>query len=257
MDEILGKIANAIQGFSNSILDYALLLAAVGTITMALLELIKAAFRIRLFFHRLMLRRWLAGTAMDEQSAAARLDELLQLAIGGAANADALYDQPTSKMLGQIQAAANVALDFPSVYSNLYDFLTVGSASKNNVSDSAKWKAFSEKISAAIPREGHAREAFEQESRESAQARARLGNLVTRKLDAFQTRVEYKWARINQIFAVVLGSAIFFFTLVNTKGLSLGTPYFTLLALSVLAGLFAPFAKDVVVALTGLRTRRT
>ena len=257
MDEVLGKIANVIEGFSNSILDYALLLAAVGTITMALLELLKAAFRVRLFFHRRMLRRWLGGTIDHEQGTGARLNELLQLAIGGAENADALYDQPTSKMLGQIQAAANVALDFPSVYSNLYNFLTAGSASKNNISDSAKWKAFSEKISEPIPREGAAREAFEQESRESAQARARLGNLVTRKLDAFQTRVEYRWARINQISAIVFGSAIFYFALINTKGLGLGTPYFTLFALSILAGLFAPFAKDVVVALTGLRTRRT
>src|SRR3989304_5358600 len=47
-------------------------------------------------------------------------------AAGGAGGARALYDQPGEKLLGQMQAAVNVALDFPGVFPAFYGFLTPG-----------------------------------------------------------------------------------------------------------------------------------
>lgn len=244
----LKLIAEVLEGFSGKVLDYALVLAAVGTVAMALVELLKALVRARLLFHRVMVERWIRRDAPVRR-------ELLALAVCGAENAAALYDQPSQKMLGQIQAAANVALDFPTVYPALYAFLTEGSATVGTAADHDTWREFAPRLAQAAPAEGPSRLAFEAESRVCTQARARLGNLVTRRLDAFQTKVEYLWARGNQIVAVVGGALLLYYTLpVGTDARPV--PAVTRLALAALGGLVAPFAKDVVNALTGLRARR-
>lgn len=245
----LNELTSIVQGVSDHILDYALLLAAVGTVAMALIELVKAITWSRFYFHRGMVESW-----TSEKPGV--LSELLNLSAGGVEWAKALYDQPAGKMMGQLQAAANVALDFPTVYPSLYNFLASGSAIVDGTSDQQKWMSFAPRLAQGIPREETARAAFEGESREGTQARARLGNLVTRKLDAFQTRVEYLWARANQTAAIATGAALFYYVLSQTQDIS-KVNMFTRIAISVLAGMISPFAKDVVTALAGLRTRRT
>ncbi len=74
-------IAVTVESFSGKILDYALLLAAIGTIAMALLELIKSVTYWRRHFHRRRLERWLA-TAPDSKAA---YQQLMLLAAGGPA----------------------------------------------------------------------------------------------------------------------------------------------------------------------------
>jgi len=248
----LKALTSTIEGVSGQILDYALVLAAVGTIAMALIELIKAVTRGRLFFHRLMINRWVGGSESVR-------NELLALAAGGRENANALYDQPSEKMLGQIQAAANVALDFPTVYPVFYAFLTAGSAAVGGIADRDKWSRFAPRMAQGIPTEAMAKIQFEADSRDSTQARARLGNLVTRRLDALQTRIGYFWARLNQTVAVVGGAALLYYALpgvAKTTPVPTPVPLFTRFVLAVIGGLIAPFAKDVVSKLSGLQVRR-
>lgn len=242
----LGKV---IQGVANYILDYALLLAAGGTIAMALLELAKALTRFRLYYHRWIVQNWVGYKTPV-------LNETLNLAIGGSENAKALYDQPTGKMLGQLQAAANLALDFPAVYPEFYDFLTSGSSAAGGASDRDKWREFAPKMIQGVPTDPGEKAAYEKEARESTQARARLGNLVTRKLDALQTRAEYIWARMNQGASLAIGWWFFYYVLGATPGAE-KVNVTTKFVLALLAGLIAPFAKDVVSALSGLRVKRT
>ena len=111
---MLGILPTIVDGFASNILAYAVLLAAIATITMALLELVKALpfVTARLRYHRRRVQRW-----MNEEKQA--YDELLILAVAGVNSADALFDQPTDKMMGQLQAAANVALDFPARFLSL------------------------------------------------------------------------------------------------------------------------------------------
>ena len=246
----LGPMSQAIQNASNTILDYAILLAAVGTVAMALLELLKGVLRLRLRFHRFMIQKWTGNEG-------GVLEELLALAAGGKQNARVLFDQPTEKMLGQIQAAANVAVDYPTVHLSLYEFLTIGSATRDfrtvRKADQERWREFADRI---------AREGFpthpDDDTREANQARNRLGNLVSRKLDALQNNIEYRWARSNQAVAIVMGAVFFWYTIHQTKAPEVLATIdsLTLIAISILAGLVSPFAKDVVTALSGLRTRR-
>lgn len=244
----LPALTKTIEGISGRILDYALVLAAVGTITVALIELIKVVTRGRLLFHRSMIDRWIEGND------AVRL-ELLVLAAGGAENASALYDQPSEKMLGQIQAAANVALDFPQVYPDFYALLTRGSATVDANADHERWRRFAPRMAQGIPTEPTAKAQFEADARDSTQARARLGNLVTRKLDALQTRIDYVWARLNQTVAVVCGALLLYVALPAVVNSS-PVPATTRWLMAVIGGLIAPFAKDVVNKLSGLQVRR-
>ena len=243
-------IAVTVESFSGNILNYALLLAAIGTIAMALLELVKSVTFWRRHFQRRRIERWLAG-APDAHAAQ---QQLLLLAAGGPDNAAVLYDQPTAKLMGQIQAAANVALDFPSKYRSFYEFIATAPQARElrDTGDDAKlWRQFSEERMEGRPRKASA--ADDVQARGAAQARARLGNLVSRKLDVLQNQIEFGWARLNQLWSVAGGGALLAWILLHQ------TPQLRLelvVLLSVLGGLVAPFAKDVVSALTGLRARK-
>ena len=243
-------IAATVESFSGKILDYALLLAAIGTIAMALLELIKSVTFWRRHFHRKRIERWLA-TAPDSKAA---YQQLMLLAAGGLESAAVLYDQPTAKLMGQIQAAANVALDFPSKYLAFYEFIAAAPQVRElreSGDDARLWRKFSEERMEGRPRKVSA--ADDVQARGAAQARARLGNLVSRKLDVLQNEIEFAWARLNQLWSVAGGGALLAWVLLNQK--SPPSPELVVL-LSLLGGLVAPFAKDVVSALTSLRARR-
>ena len=112
----LDILPELVEGFAANIVAYAALLAAIATVTMALLELVKAALRLRLSYHRRMIREWIGEGK--------RYEELLILTVAGVDSAGALFDQPTDRMMGQIQSATNVVMDFPMLYPELYEFLT-------------------------------------------------------------------------------------------------------------------------------------
>ena len=170
-------MATIIEAITNKTLDYALLLAAIGTLSMAFIELIKGLTAFRRHFHRREVVRW-----MPNQDC--RL-ELLALAAGGKQNADVLFDQPTERMLGQIQSAANLSLEYPERYPNTYTFftredlhfLTLAEQEKPDMtSDSELWAKFATHMA----RKGFMADEAQQEteSRAAQQARVRLGNLL-------------------------------------------------------------------------------
>lgn len=248
---MLTLLPQIVDGFAANIVAYAVLLAAVATITMALLELAKAVGRVRLVYHRRMVAQWVGAEAYHE---------LLQLAVAEVESAGALFDQPTDKMMGQIQSAANVALDFPELYPSLYGFLTRaprsaaaqketgGGRSVGTTEDAMVWREYSRTLD--LDRRGD--EALPPGAQAAMRARSRLDHFTTRKLDAFQTRTEYIWARANQLVAVVGCGA---FILVILSSIPLSLPQKVMLA--AFGGMIAPFAKDVVSALGGLRARTT
>lgn len=231
----------------NNWLNYAVTLAAVGVLAMALLEAIKGVGDIRHWFHAWKLRQWIGkGSAYEE---------LLFLAIGDRERTDALCAQPLEKMMGQIQAAANVALDFPDDSKALYEFLTTTDVLQT--SDAASMPAPEDR--AKRDRERWAKIAKTEGQRsleargaaptgeelEAAQARIRLANLVSRKLDAFQLRTLYYWERANQLASMLISVLIVWYAL------GFGTANFTLrsLAFGIIAGLLSPFAKDLATSL--------
>lgn len=247
-------VATIIEAITNQTLGYALLLAAIGTLSMAFIELIKGLTAFRRRFHRRELARWVSDHASRR--------ELLELAAGGEHNADVLFDQPTERMLGQIQAAANLSLEYPDRYPYVYAFFTEQdlqfklARTEAMTDDSELWAKHAQRMA----HEGFAMDEAqrlkqEAEGRAAQQARVRLGNLVARRLDMFQNRTQHRWARLNQLFSIGSGAALAAYALANTSKIDSSKDFFALVLLSLLAGMLAPFAKDVVAAISGLRAK--
>jgi len=245
-----GQLPELVNNFAGNILAYALLLAAVATITMSFVELIKSLLYLRLSYHKTLVRDWLYSED--------NYRELLILTVAGVDSADALFDQPTDKMMGQIQSAANVAIDFPEFFPSIYKFFTQVPLSQaaqvetgesgipknaDRFNDADIWAEFI-RYQKARPSEDDI------EIREATQARARIDHFLSRKLDAFQTRTEYKWARKNQYYAVIAASVFLMGILLHLQ-----VPILFALLLSFFGGMMSPLAKDVVSAISGLKVK--
>jgi hypothetical protein len=250
------EIGKAIAALAAYVTSYALVFAAVGTITMAFIELAKSVFDFRMHFNRWRVVKWLGddATVADLEllaggaaGAPSRRRPVLGYATGEIHRADVLYDQPVEKLMGQIQSAANMALDFPWRYERLYRFLAAPPGAKDESDDAGAWLAYAKAIAA-----GTKPAPTDEAARAATQARARIGNLVARRLDAFQNEQQYLWAEYNQRVAVVSGTILLAGLLLATPG---RPPLLAVLALSVFGGLVAPFAKDVVSALSSIGVR--
>ncbi len=233
-------------------LTYSLLLAAIGTLSMAFIELVKGVTGLRRYFHRRQFNRWMQDPASRK--------ETMILTTGGMRYENVLFEQPIERMLGQIQAAANLSLDFPDRYPNTYAFFAKEDLEVRKMQaakmrpDSELWADFAERTArAGVTAKAGAR--LEEESRAAQQARVRLGNLIARRLDAFQNRTQYLWARGNQLAAVSTAALLTAYVLTRNKDITGLEDFIALLCLSLLAGMVAPIAKDVVSAISGIRTR--
>jgi hypothetical protein len=256
----------AIDGLVTNFIEYGLILVSVATIAMAFLELLKAVTRARLWFHRWRVRKWI------QRSSPAGVDtvyrQLLALAASDVKSDSGLFDQSTDKMMGQVQAAANVAMDFPTTYSALYAFLThppeapppvddgatkqkAATGADPTATDQALWGRFAAKMQEApevMARAAVTSDGPTAESIAANNARARLDHFVARKLDAFQSSAEYEWARLNQLVAVFGSAAVLMYVLSEVE------PNLAKRAVMALfGGMIAPFAKDFVSALQRLR----
>ena len=253
------SITDKIVEIARHLTEYAMVLAAVGTVTMALLELLKSLFDARMRFHRWRIKKWAAAGALAQlellaTGAAPRREAVRALhgfLTGEMQRADVMYDQPTDKMMGQIQAAANVALDFPQRYADLYRFLAVplgDKGDKDAAADADRWLEYAEAIAKGSPQP-------DDKARAATQARARIGNIVARKLDAFQNETQYLWADLNQRVAVISAAAFLAYLLWSATVDPGAGDVVRVVTLSFLGGLVAPFAKDVVSALSSIGFR--
>jgi hypothetical protein len=246
-DNVAQQLLTAIQIWSSQVLNFAVVLAAIGTITMALLELVKALTLARLWFHKLMITRWV-GDGREQA-----LEQLLILAAGGTAGANGWYNQPDDRLLLTLEAAANIALNYPLCYPEIFSFLVnnPGTAVPEGLDDSDVWRNASRRTTAALPEDEHERAEFLALSREGNEARLRLGNFVQRKIDALASRIDWTWSRLNQGVALIVGAVITFIFLSRlTSAQQIELP--ARITCAILGGLIAPFAKDIVTALSEL-----
>ena len=259
-------IADQINQVSQHILNCALSLAAVGTLSMALLELIKSVLDLRLVYNQNRLQDWTADSpaaygqllllATGNGSPAPERRGLVKRITGEVKRSDVLFDQPAEKMMGQIQAAANLVMDFPAIYEDAYRFLMNQPASGPLRDDPATWLAFARKAGESSPplRKSRLQAGDDAEARLAAQARARLANMVSRKLDGFQNETQYLWAELNQRASFLLGSGLLLWLMYPPSGL-LSEDGLLAVVLAFFGGLIAPFAKDLVSALSGLSAK--
>jgi len=250
----------AIDELVQAFIQYGLILVTVATVAMAFLELVKAVTRARLWFHRWRIRRWIRRARPDREDQIYR--QLLTLAASDVQNDSGLFDQSTDKMMGQIQAATSVAMDFPSNYTAFYEFLTQPPAAPESPEPSKEppgrattdqdlwrnWVNSLEQDPAAKVADSRTDDGPSAKSIAANSARARLDHFVARKLDAFQSSMVYEWARLNQLVAVVGSTVFLLFVLQDIQ-----PDVVKRIGIAVFGGMIAPFAKDFVSALQRLR----
>jgi hypothetical protein len=245
------EVAGALETMTGDMGGLAVLVAGIGALSMAVVEALKSMLPLRAYFHRGEIERWLKGEHLstdarlmgigfDDLPSAVDADaafiELLRLAIGGTSYQTALFEQAPEKMFGQIQAGANVAMDFPTIAPNLYEFLTHEAGSERvgatralqkaqkpgDPSDQEVWSRFSEALHA--------------------------GQVDPKTL---QSRVTYRWGRYNQFAAFFTAVGFSIAALVQVPKLSA----LSIAVLAVAAGFLAPPAKDLAAALSNIRYR--
>ncbi|HET9425596.1 MAG TPA: hypothetical protein VFO55_09505 [Gemmatimonadaceae bacterium] len=261
------RVFDVVGGFTDYILDYAIALAAVGALAMALIEAAKKLLDSRTRFHA---RRWTAWMmksgepGLDEATRRQAYIDLLQLATGVTASeatdlgdrliksrgslpmangwnrdpAQAVFSLETARMMAAIQEAGDAALAAPARYTALFQLITSGADPR----DVEFWMA---RGRFAIPRDND-------EVKAIADAFARLRQVFKRKLDAFQLYTEQRWATYNQFYANVVGAVIMLLALLELR-VELGITPGWLVLLAVFGGILSPIAKDLVSALRRVR----
>lgn len=174
----------------------------------------------------------------------------------------AVFELETSRMLAQIQDAADAVLANPDLHPHLYAFFTRGVSP----TDAARWRAF-----VLDPPPGGPGKA-------DSDRYARIRLLVRRQLDAFQTVTTCRWSDLNQWWAMVLGALILFVALVMAADPGFDekdfnpiaswiagwsaltaadtTSWLGLVLKAALGGALAPVAKDLLSGLSSIRFTR-
>jgi hypothetical protein len=279
----MGDLNAALLQMADFIGRYAVTLAALGVLTMAILEAVKKLFNLRQVFQRNALEAWLGQDASGRQAASAytvasngqqsavamsipalarpyewrqAYAELMHLSTGlpmavpsskqtpiaFSRSVDfALFELELPQMMGQLQEAADAALNHPASYPHWFTFVTRG-VSPNEL---RQWQDGLKDMATASDADRKA----------LGELYGRIRLLVRRQLDAFQTVTAYRWREWNQLYSWALGFVLMFVAQIVSSETS-GKPlpaWHMLVAVSLLGGLLAPVAKDLVDALAKIK----
>ncbi|MGE0563665.1 MAG: hypothetical protein AB7O50_04050 [Pseudolabrys sp.] len=230
-------------------------IVAAGTIAMAFLQMLKDLTPIRRIYQRFWLKRWLRehadsdGDARSTSSARSTLrtrsspekthDRLIELTTGGAERA--FYDLPSEQIVAQMNAAAQLVLDYPKKYSDVLVVMADGA----DADDIAA-------ILDSSPRGTRSAKSKSERSQEFLEARVRVNHQIQRNLDAIQIALSNSWRFWMQIMSILLSTLIIVLSVMNT-----GDVRFSTILIAALVGLaggyLAPVSRDLVVALQNLR----
>ena len=244
MNQALADLQNAIVQLGQlsgwSILA---LITAAGTISMAIVQLIKELTPIRRAFQRQWLRRWFEMRARrlrlhkGTDRKLARPDPyegfrmLIELAIGG--DADSFFDLAAEQLVAQMNAAALAALDYPKRHRDLLLVLSEGA----DLKDVARVM-----VGVSGP-----------SSQPYHDARNRVGNRIQRNLDGVQIALGNRWRLYMQSLAIALTVILIEAAVLwNAREFHLPT-FFLAIVIGVIGGYLAPVARDLVAALQSLR----
>lgn len=267
------SVTQGLQLLTHWILVIVLPLAGIGALSMALLQTAKNLLPLRLWFQRCHVQNWLAHRATQAAAAAKAAGasfaappasvpqaqtDLVHLATAG--DAGALYSLPIEQLCGQINAATQVLLDYPSLHWNLLRCL----ASEAQPADLAL-------INPPDPAAHAARkmllrkpavtltDAEHNQVDDYVAARNRVSHQIQRAVDALQISVSFRWKFWMQLSSILLSAAL------GVTTLLIGNAYFDMrltaarecaliILTAILSGFLAPVARDLVAALEQIRT---
>jgi|GEM_PF-5805744 len=219
----------------------------------------------------------------NEKSVDPKIGEMLTLSVGGRENAAVLYAQPVPKLMAQFQLAANIALDHPNQYPEFYELLTRDekmpdlhaapargeAASREGLSgDREAWMEFCKALDSKSTSDPNSpsdsnsisdsnspsdstldsKSTPEADARPATRARARLENIVARRLDALQVQLQRASSNANRSAAVIAGLAVADLLIVFETQSDPWTIALVLVA-GVVGGLVGIFLRNLVAAI--------
>lgn len=248
-------IVNALKAFSEAnLLQAAALLGLGGVLASATLQLIKDLTPLRLLFHRWWLTRWvaekLAVTGLDTADATRdrAVSDLIALATGGARSA--FFELPPEQMVAQMNAAAAIALEYPSRNGLLLQVLSAGVAPED-FQLIARVDSFSEFEARGTQEERAA----------ASRVRNRISHRIQRNLDAVLIAMGNRWRWGMQVAALLFSVGYIQFVVLWFAKADMLTRdeivagMLWAIPIGILGGYLAPLARDLVAAVEGLRKR--
>jgi len=247
MTEILKSISNGIAGLSGTALTFAGALAIAGTLAMAILQVIKELTPVRRVYQRKWLERWFKARAEKFTVQAVNAEPsdvirahlpvdawkaqstLVELATGGEANA--FYDLAVEQVVAQMNAAAQIALEYPHDHFPLLAVLSQGAS----MGDVASVVAGTRDPEPA-----------------ALDARNRVGHRIQRNLDGIQIALGSRWKLWMQSVSITLTVAFVELAIITNIKYDLAT-LLVGVVLGIVGGYLAPVTRDVVAALQSLR----
>lgn len=251
-------IQRTLDQFYGGLWQIATALAGVGIATMALLQVIKDVGHLHWYFNRHEITRWLQHRARmqngaDSERVFVRAHTSL-IALATAGDERVLYSLDTPQLTGQIAAAAQVVMDHPTEYPDLYRCL----AAQASGADVDRLLQTPPQPASATAGEDE-KSARQRELTPWIDAKNRVGHQIQRALDGLQIAIDYRWKYLNQVIAFVL-NAVFVavalsYILTPASARDRVTSVLAWLFLTILSGFLAPVAKDLVSALQQLKGR--
>ena len=181
----VGKIAGWVQ-------TWAVPLAAIGTVSMALLQTAKNVFRMRSRFQKRYFGKWLRDNSPSVDDALQAKWDLIGLAASG--DEEAFFDLPIEQMCSQIKGISPVLLDYPEEHVALLLCL----AKRANPEDIKC-------VLSPPPLELHLKRPDQHTHEEKllvrayAAAKTRVAAQVRCTVDAVQTSIGFRWKYTLQV----------------------------------------------------------
>ena len=236
-------IIQFVGAFSTNIAAFVSAMAAVGVLSMAIVQTLKDMLPLRNSYQRRFLRRWLASkraAARSEFATHVNVDiaehDLVRLATSG--DAKAFYDIPIEQLCGQMGAALQVALDYPGKHAALLR-LVAALADPEDVE---------RLIASTAPAQG------EKRAQADVDARARVMHHVQRAIDGLQISASYRWKLYLQIASFATSLVVTVLAVgVHAGGAPAAKDVPGIVLVGIVGGFLAPVARDLLAALQKLR----
>jgi hypothetical protein len=246
-------IQHGLNEIAGDILPFLTAASAVGVLSMAFIQTIKDMFPLRTWFQRAAVAKWLAANAKPSQhNPLAAQNDLVRLSTDG--DSEAFYQLPIEQLCGQINAALQVVLDYPSFHEDLLYSLAFGA----NPADLDLLVKASRPVRENITPAADLTDAQRMLMSQVADARNRVGRQAQRSVDGLQISVGSRWQYWLKFASIVLSVGLATVALYLVKR---GTPGELMpgevvlggILAGVLGGFLAPVSRDLIAALQQLR----
>jgi hypothetical protein len=183
----------------------------------------------------------------NQQTASEAEADLLRLATAG--DRAAFYDLPIEQLCGQMNAAAQVVLDYPARYPGLLKCLaSLSSPEDREMVSSFEFALLRDKGPLRMADEERR---FKEVSQQVMDARSRVSNQIHRSIDAFQISVGYRWKWYLQIASFLISFTITVVA-VNLGALngwvsdgSISHNWAAIVLIGLIGGFLAPVVRDI------------